>query len=85
MDCGAGCGFAAGGAAGAVGRDDDEPPPCRDAWLEIWFPAGDTTNQAAPKAVPALPVDVTGLVVLDEQRVRYHVAESVEDDARAKG
>jgi hypothetical protein len=42
--CGAGWGagfgavwdFAAGGAAGALGRDDDETPPCRDGLLEAW-------------------------------------------------
>jgi hypothetical protein len=42
--CGAGWGagfgadwdFAAGGAAGALGRDDDEAPPCRDGLLEVW-------------------------------------------------
>ena len=51
---GAGWGFAVGGVAGAAGRDDDALP-CPAWWLEIWFPAGETANQAAPNAVTPWP------------------------------
>ena len=61
---GAGWGFAAGEAAGAAGRDDDEPLPCPVAWLEIWLPAGETANQAAPNAVRPWPVTSPGFVSL---------------------
>ena len=58
---GAGWGFAAGGAAGAAGRDD-EALPCPAWWLEIWFPAGETANQAAPNAVTPWPFVWPGFV-----------------------
>ena len=67
---GCGAGFAAGGeagrgaGAGAAGRDDDELVPCRLGWLEIWLPAGETANQAAPNAVTPWPLTSPGFLSL---------------------
>jgi len=61
---GAGWGFAVGGADGAGECDDDEPLLCTVGWLEIWLPAGETANQAAPNAVAPWPVVWPGLVSL---------------------
>src|ERR1700749_988854 len=58
---GAGWGFAVGAAACAAGCDDDEPLPCAAGWLEIWLPAGETANQAAPNAVTPWPLTSPGL------------------------
>ena len=71
----AGCGafFGAGGAAGAAGRDDDEPPPDLDGWLAIWFPAGETANQAAAERRQALAIRIARLRVLDEAVERVTV------------
>ena len=57
----AGWGFAAGGAAGAPESDDDEPLPCPVGRSEIWLPAADTANQAAPDAVRPCPLTSPGL------------------------
>ena len=61
---GAGCGFATGGAAGAAGCDDDEAPPRPLESVEIWLPAGETANQAAPNAVTPWPLVWPGFVSL---------------------
>src|ERR1700751_2592910 len=61
---GAGWGFAVCEAAGAAECDDDELLPCGVRWLEIWLPAGETANQAAPNAVTPWPVVWPGFLSL---------------------
>ena len=56
-DFGAGCGaggaadFGAGCGAGAAAAFGGDEPWCPVGWFEIWLPAGESTNQAAPKAI----------------------------------
>ena len=60
---GAGWGFAA--ARRPVPPDATTTNRCRDPWaLEIWLPAGETANQAAPNAVRPWPVVWPGFVSL---------------------
>src|ERR1700758_1869296 len=59
---GAGWGFAVGGAAGAAACDDNEALPWPLEWVEIWLPAGETANQAAPNAVTPWPLVWPGCV-----------------------
>ena len=76
----AGWGFAAGG-AGGCGRMLRRAAAGR-GWLEIWFPAGDTANQAAPNAIRPWPVMSPGFVSLTNEVQRVAVVGDLPGAAR---